>query len=204
MRTPGSYQSRGFASRFADRRSPRARSPGSRDWLKRASNRGDNRGAPSPVSQFLKDRSTDLFSRRGWAERHAPRANIAARNRRSTKLTTARTCRTRGVLRSAPAPVMTAIAQRKSPVHAPSPSCHAAQNPPPCCAGMTLRRSISALTGPGGHATDHPRTNPLMSVALSIAGIILPVKRPGFSWQEWRVPNRRLIKRAVWKPRLLG
>jgi hypothetical protein len=40
------------------------------------------------------------------------------------------------------------------------------QKPPPCSRGSNPRRIISALTGPGGHATDQPRTNPLSKSAF--------------------------------------
>ena len=58
-------------------------------------------------------------------------------------------------------------------MHAPRPICHAGQKPPPCARGVTLRRNISALTGPGGQATDHPRINPFRRVALATASIIV-------------------------------
>jgi len=49
----------------------------------------------------------------------------------------------------------------KSPVHAPRPTCQVDQKPPPPSRGSKPRRIISAFTGPGGHATDQPRTKPL-------------------------------------------
>ncbi len=54
-----------------------------------------------------------------------------------------------------PAPSDTATAHRKSPEHAPRPNDHAGQKP-----RSRLRRTISALIGPGGHATDHPNAKP--------------------------------------------
>jgi hypothetical protein len=46
-------------------------------------------------------------------------------------------------------------------VQAPSAIGHAAQKPPPRAFGNNPRRIISALIGPGGHATDQPRMKPL-------------------------------------------
>ena len=53
---------------------------------------------------------------------------------------------------------------KKSPQQAPIPSGHADQNPPPWFFGKRPRRIISALTGPGGQATDQPKTRPLIKV----------------------------------------
>src|SRR4051812_42775704 len=97
-----------------------------------------------------------------------------------------------GVLNNVPAPVMTASAQRKSPVQAPRPSRHALQNPPPWARGRSVRRSISALIGPGGHATDQPRTKPLISVAVAMSlpaldHIFLLVGRDSVEPRAWTV-----------------
>ena len=77
----------------------------------------------------------------------------------------------RGEASNAPAPAATPNAHRKSPVQAPSPSCHAAQKPPPCPRGRSARRIISALIGPGGQATDQPSTRPFTIVAVETESI---------------------------------
>jgi len=79
--------------------------------------------------------------------------------------------RTCGLLRRAPAPAVTANAQRKSAEQAPSPTRHADQKPPPCWRGSNPRRIISALTGPGGHATDQPSMKPLTKVDVIVAEV---------------------------------
>src|SRR4030095_14734627 len=111
---------------------------------------------------------------------HAPRAKLKARKKRSKKLITPSARWSRGEARSAPAPAATPKAQMKSPVQAPRPSCHAAQNPPPCARGSKARRIISALIGPGGQATDHPRINPLTIVAPLTPFTVRPNSHPAF------------------------
>src|SRR2546425_565354 len=91
---------------------------------------------------------------------------MVARTNKSARLIMPRTSRTFGLFRSTPAPAATLSAQRKSPVQAPSPTRHVAQNPPPCSRGSKPRRIISAFTGPGGHATDQPSTNPLIRIDI--------------------------------------
>src|SRR6266581_130160 len=96
----------------------------------------------------------------------AARENTAVRTSRSTRLIVPSTVRTPGLLSSAPAPAATAKAQIKSPVHAPNPTRHVSQNPPPRSRGGNPRRIISAFTGPGGQATDRPSTNPLSKIDI--------------------------------------
>ncbi len=57
-------------------------------------------------------------------------------------------------------------------MHAPSPTPQADQKPPPALAGINIRRIISALIGPGGHATDQPRSKPLKRIELK-------------TWRKW-------------------
>ena len=70
-------------------------------------------------------------------------------------LVTPSTVVTPGIVASLDAPKPTASAHRKSPDTAPSPTTHACQKP-----RASARRIISALIGPGGHATDQPSRNP--------------------------------------------
>ena len=86
---------------------------------------------------------------------HAPFPNVHARNNSNPTLTTPSTGRTPCTSINTPAPSDTATAHRKSPEHAPNPSDHAGQKP-----RSRPRRTISALIGPGGQATDQPSTKP--------------------------------------------
>src|SRR5438105_14884453 len=67
----------------------------------------------------------------------------------------------------------------KSPVHAPRPIGQADQNPPPRSFGNRPRRIISALIGPGGHATDQPRIKPLINVLRLIVSVALILAENG-------------------------
>src|SRR5213075_540680 len=98
--------------------------------------------------------------------RHAPSEKIVARTSSTARLTTPRIIRTRGVFMIAPAPADAPKAQMESPVHAPKPIRHEAQKPPPSDLGCNPRRIISALTGPGGHATDQPSRKPLSRIEV--------------------------------------
>src|SRR5947207_10823798 len=79
-----------------------------------------------------------------------------------------------GEFRNAAAPRGPYSAHLISPGHPPRPIGHADQNPPPRCFGIKPRRIISAFTGPGGQATDQPRTNPLTRTDIKIAPGALP------------------------------
>jgi len=84
-------------------------------------------------------------------------AKWTAKNKSNARLMIPSTRRTATELSNTPAPTETQKAQMKSPVHAPRPIGQADQNPPPRSLGNKPRRIISALIGPGGHATDQPR-----------------------------------------------
>jgi len=138
------------------------------------------------------DETVASLQRRLRKIRQADRANVAAKTKSSVRLTIAKACRMDGEFRSAPAPSETDSAHMKSPVHAPRPIGHADQNPPPRSFGIKPRRIISAFTGPGGQATDQPRTNPLTRTDIKIA----PGAPAGLSHD-----HRRITDRTSYQPR---
>ena len=70
------------------------------------------------------------------------------------------------MLMMAPAPSATPSAQRKSPQRCAERDLVGIPESARLGGGVALRRMISAFTGPGGHATDQPRSRPLMIVAV--------------------------------------
>ena len=152
------------------------------------------KNSPSKYPCCFRSSDETVASLQRWLRkiRHAERANITAKTKNSVRLTPAKACRMDGEFRSAPAPSETERAHMKSPVHAPRPIGHADQNPPPRCLGIKPRRIISAFTGPGGQATDQPRTNPLTRTDIKIA----PGAPAGLSHD-----HRRITDRTSYQPR---
>jgi hypothetical protein len=119
---------------------------------------------PRAPDRLVRPDGFRFFMRR--ADRHAAREKTPTRTSRSARLTIPSTVLTPGWFSKAPAPVATAKAQAKSPMHAPSPTLQVCQKPPPWSLESNPRRIISALTGPGGQATDHPSTNPFNRIDI--------------------------------------